>query len=258
MNAARIVLYGDFTCPWSYLASRRAAVLATDGVEVDWRAVEHEPWRPRRYPDSRLDCLREELARVRMALLPGETLPVSLAGLVPYTKAAVSGYAESTGAGVADYARLVLFDAFWRHGVDLGDATTIRTLLADAIRSGCSTSDPLQRWGFAPDVTGGPVTTTAWRLIRQWAREWRGTGKEIVPVLRVDDSAPIFGHDAVDRLSAELVRRGLDGLPAPVPEAPRTRHRRELASPFWISQTGDPWLRDYQRTHREPLFSTVG
>ena len=47
MTAERVVVYGDFNCPWSYLASRRAAVLAEDGVDVDWRAVEHEPWRPR-------------------------------------------------------------------------------------------------------------------------------------------------------------------------------------------------------------------
>ncbi len=258
MNADRLVLYGDFTCPWSYLASRRAAVLAADGVAVDWRVVEHEPWRPRRHPDVRLDCLREELARLRAALLPEENLPVSFAGFVPYTRAAVSGYAEAYGAGVADYAQRVLFDAFWLHGLDLGNATTVRTLVADAIRTGSTTSDPLRRWGFAPDVTGAPVTTTAWRLIRQWAGEWRDTGKEIVPVLVIDASAPMFGHDAVDWLGAELVRRGLSGRPVPGYEPPRVRDPLHLASPFWISQVGNPWLRDYQRAHREPLLPPAG
>lgn len=80
-----LVLYGDFNCPWSYLASRRAALLATDGVTVDWRAVEHDLRRPSRLSDGtvRLNCLREEMERVLAVLLPGEELPHALTASCP-------------------------------------------------------------------------------------------------------------------------------------------------------------------------------
>lgn len=252
-NTDRIVVYGDFNCPWSYLASRRAAVLAADGVEVDWRAVEHEPWRPRRFSDSsvRFACVREEMDRVLALLLPDEQLPYALAGFVPYTQASVSAYAEAYGAGVASKVRHLLFEAFWTHGLDLGDANVLRTLLVDAIRSGDSPSEMLRDWGYAVDVTGGPVTTTAWRLVRAWAAEWRDTGKEVVPVLLPAGGEPVFGVDAVEWLGAELLSRGLDPNPAPAMPS-RPAPRRDLPPLTWVSEFGGPWVRDYQRAHARP------
>src|SRR5438309_11493539 len=42
--AVKLVIYGDFNCPFSALASDRAARLeATGRVVVEWRAVEHDP-----------------------------------------------------------------------------------------------------------------------------------------------------------------------------------------------------------------------
>lgn len=39
-----LVIYGDFNCPFSALASDRAARLEGTGrVIVEWRAVEHDP-----------------------------------------------------------------------------------------------------------------------------------------------------------------------------------------------------------------------
>ena len=39
----RLVIYGDFNCPFSALASDRAARLERAAVaEVDWRAVAHD------------------------------------------------------------------------------------------------------------------------------------------------------------------------------------------------------------------------
>jgi 2-hydroxychromene-2-carboxylate isomerase len=265
-SADRVVVYGDFNCPWSYLASRRAAMLAAAGVEVDWRAVEHDPWRPKRFTDSstRFDCVQQEMDRVLAALLPGETLPYSLAGFVPYTRAAVSGYAEAYGAGVAARVRQLLFEAFWLHGFDLGAAEPVRTLLVDAIRSGGSTSKPLREWGYSVSVAGGPVTTTAWRLVTDWAAEWRAAGKETVPVLRVDGDEPCFGMDAVEWLGEELLRRGLEpgngprvaswaGSRRPVPPDPV----RDLASLSWVSQHGNRWLRAYRDAHRESLYPSA-
>lgn len=211
-TARKLRIYGDFNCPWSYLAERRARLLADHGIEVDWRAVEHDPRGPRPHGDTRFAGLREEMARVERALLPGELYPYSLTGFVPYTGAALSGYAEAYGAGVADQVHGLLFEAFWVHGLDIGEPRLVRTLLVDAIRSGRSDSELLRTWGYAVDVTGGPVTTTAWRLARQWRRDWQGCGKQVVPVLYVDDRGPVFGEDAVARLGEELLARGFQAL----------------------------------------------
>lgn len=248
-----IVLYGDFNCPWSYLASRRAAVLEAAGVAVDWRAVEHDPWRPRRFADSstRFACVREEMDRVLAALLPGEQLPFALAGFVPHTLPAVSGYAEAYRAGVGPAVRRLLFRAFWMHGMDLGAAETVRTLLADTVRSGASPSELVREWGYAVDISGGPLTTTAWRLVRGWADGWRDTEKEIVPTLVVDE-ATLFGEEAVEWLGQEVARRGLDPAAVPAPAVlPRPRISG-LTSRSWASQHGNRWLADYRAAHRRP------
>lgn len=197
-QAIGAVLYGDFTCPWSYLAYRRLAALRVKGLGFEFRAVEHDPWRA--HETSRREHLTEvqrEMDTVLGCLQPEEEYPYTLAGFVPHTKAAVSGYAEATAAGVADVAAPLLFEAFWRPGLDLSDPRVVRTLLADAIMGGSSPSDPLRRWGHAVDVTGGPMTTAGWRLVREWRGEWTGLGKEVVPVLVPHDEPPVFGVDAV-------------------------------------------------------------
>ena len=248
-----IVLYGDFNCPWSYLASRRVAVLEAAGVPVDWRAVEHDPWRPRRFADSstRFACVREELDHVRAALLPDEQLPFAPAGFVPRTVPAVSGYAEAYRAGVGPAARRLLFRAFWAHGVDLGSPETVRTLLADTVRGGSSPSELVREWGYAVDISGGPLTTSAWRLVRDWADGWRATEKEVVPTLVVDE-ATLYGEEAVAWLGEELTRRGLDPAAVPAPAAPPRPRVSGLASRSWASQHGNRWLADYRAAHRRP------
>lgn len=257
----QIVIYGDFSCPWSYLAARRAAVLAAAGVSVDFRAVQHDPRGARRLADrsTRFACLRTEMDHVVAQLLPGEELPYALAGFVPHTEAAVSGYGEAYAAGAGARVRDLLFEAFWMHALDLGDAHVVRTLLVDAVRSGSSPRGVIHEWGYAVDVTGGPVTTRAWRLVSGWAAEWRATGTEVVPVVIVGASAPLFGVDAVERLGAELLRRGLESCrPPTVPErAPGPYRDGDLASLSWVSQLGSRWMRDYQLAHRQPLFPSA-
>ena len=241
--ASHLLVYGAFTCPWSYLASRRAARLASDGVTVDWRAVRHEP-RPS------LPAVREELERVLALLLPGEQLPSALAGFVPATKAAVSGYAEAYAAGVGSRVARLLFDAFWVHALDIGSPETVRTLLVDDIRSGSSGSELLREWGYAVDITGGPLTTPAWRLVRRWAGDWSAAQARRSPVLVVDGGAPRSGPDAVRWLGDELLRRGLDVEEAPFPPGPRVGPRTDVAPSSWVSQQGNRWLRDHQQAHR--------
>jgi 2-hydroxychromene-2-carboxylate isomerase len=256
----RITLLGDFNCPFSYLASRRAAVLAAHGLRVDWHAVEHAPWVARRYTDSsvRFACLQEEVDKVRSLLLPREELPFAPAGFLPYTKAAVTAYAEAYAAGRAAEVRRLLFDAFWLHGTDLGNARTVRALLVDALRAASSRSEAVREWGYAVDVTGGPVSTRAWRLVRQWREEWLATGKETVPTVVVDGGETYFGLEALEWLAAELGRRGIEpgDVPPSAPARPRP-HVADLADHAWVSQHGNRWMRDFRDAATRPPFPHV-
>lgn len=141
---------------------------------------------------------------------------------------------------------------------DLGSPEAVRTLLVDAIRSGSSRNEPLHDWGYAVDITGGPLTTQAWRLIRTWVAEWHSTDKEIVPVLIVDGGAPYFGVDAVEWLGTELGRRALAVDQVPTRPDPPAKAHRDVASYSWVSQHGNRWMRDYQQAHHRPMFHRAG
>lgn len=210
----RLVLYGDFNCPWSYLASRRAALLAADGVEVDWRAVEHDGAHRRPLTQVpavpvRLGRLLEEMRQVLALLLPGEALPYALAGFVPYTGAAVAGYAEAYRIGAAAPVRELLFEALWLHAFDLDDPSVVHTLIIDTVRGGTATTEPLATWEYRDEGVAPESASEAGRLIDAWASEWSEGGNEIVPTL--DVGGRLFrGVHAVTWLGTELVRRGLD------------------------------------------------
>lgn len=241
-----LLLYGDFNCPWSYLASRRAAVLAAAGTAVDFRAVEHAPGAGGPGP---VQPLIEEMDRVLARLLPGEELPYDLAGFVPRSRAAIAAYAEGYAAGVADAVRRVLFEAFWVHGIDIGQAHVLRTLLVDELRSGASPSETVREWGYGVDVTGGPISTAAWRLSREWADQWRRTeGAEgTVPLLVVPDHPrPYVGLDAVDWLGEQVAALEPEVRPA-TPQAPARPGPTDLPSITWASSVGGGWLRRFER-----------
>jgi predicted DsbA family dithiol-disulfide isomerase len=239
------VLYGDFSCPWSYLAHSRLLRLRATGTTFELRAVEHDPWRarPSRSSDQALACLSEELDRVTALLLPGESLPLAPPHAVPHTRAAVSGYAEAFGAGVADLAAPRLFDAYWTRGTDLSSPAGVRSLLADAVVTGTSPSDPLRRWGHAVDVTGAPMTTTAWRLVRDWRDGWTAMEKEVVPVLVLPDGEHVYGVDAVEHLGRLVWTSGVDPSaeltwPEPGPRPPLDGYGRvqvlyPATAPVW-------------------------
>jgi 2-hydroxychromene-2-carboxylate isomerase len=251
------VLYGDFNCPWSYLASRRAALLAADGVEIDWRAVDHEAPRyrptpqpyqhsPRRAPAAqgpsqaadfeegpersstlpvRLGLLLEEMQQVLTLLLPSEELPYALAGFAPHTSAAVAAYAEAYQAGVAGRVRQVLFEAYWLHAFDLGDPAVVHTLIIDTVRSdtagtrGSPTTAALTDWEYGTGVTHEAGATTQ-RLLDRWGTECGEDGNRTIPTLVVDGEL-LRGVDAVPWLGAEAVRRGL--LPGVRPQPARAQ-----------------------------------
>lgn len=155
-------MYGDFSCPFSYLASHRVDALAEVGVEIDWRAVECEPSLPvtgRRLDGDDMRAVRGELEGL---LLPGENLEWRVPGFVPNTEGAVCGYAEAYGEGVADEVRRVLFGAYWLDGADIGSLDVLRRRLAGPIMRGNSPSLPLHDHGYAVSPSRGPITTGAW------------------------------------------------------------------------------------------------
>ena len=253
MSPGPVVVYGDFNCPWSYLAFRRARALVAAGVEVDWRAVEHDPWRPGRAADRsrRFDALHDEMDRVLGLLLPGEELPYDLTGFVPDTLAAVSAYAEARIAGAGWRVAEIIFESFWMHGIDIGRASVLRTVLADQLRGSASPSEAVREWGYPTDVTGGPISTAAWRLGLGWASEWGEDEKGIVPMLVLPDGRVLRGVDAVERLGGELLVERLVPVAPGVSSRPepgrRSDEARELPDLGWVTSTGGHWLGRYRQ-----------
>jgi hypothetical protein len=248
VRPSNVVIYGDFNCPWSYLAFRRSRLLAAAGVEIDWRAVEHAPWRPGSLDDrsEQYDDLLGEMDVVSRRLLPSEPFPYQLRGIVPRTAAAIAAYAEGYAASVAGPVRRRLFESFWLRGVDIGDPKVLRRLIIDELRGGTAASEPVRLWGMPVTPGGAPISTPAWRLVHQWAVQWRELDRQIVPLLRVDGGQPVFGVDAVEWLGDEVAARGVS-LDLPPEPAEEPLDGRDLPTQHWISANGGRWLARSQR-----------
>lgn len=218
-----MIIYGDFTCAMCYLASWRADLLDDTPDAVDWRAVEHQPSLPLtglRPGRPELEGRSSQWGAMDSLRMPGELVPGRSPSFVASTQAAVAGYAEAYGAGVAERARRALFRAYWVNGLDIGNPEVLRTALGDIIRSGHSTSRPLREWGYAVTSARGPVTTVAFHLIRDWREQWTELGAPREPVLVGTDGWTAHGGDVL----AELGRRveehstGRHDLPALAPK----------------------------------------
>ncbi len=126
-----VVIYGDFNCPYSSLASQHADLLDRTGLEVDWRSVEHDRSLP--LTGSRSDgdsaAWDRELAEVASLALPGEHVPAGPPALVSNTQAAVSAYAEAVSDGVAGELRRRVFTAIWEQGLHQSSAYEVRGLV---------------------------------------------------------------------------------------------------------------------------------
>lgn len=205
------VVYADFSCPACYLASLRVDRLLDAGRPVpDWRAVEHRPRLPvtgiRLEPSARA-TRTQELAGVRTLLQPGEQLPTAAPDILPNTGAAVAAYAEAYGAGVADLVRPLLFHSYWVEERDIGDPEVLRRLLPAAFARGRRTSDPIRDFGYAVTSQHGPVTTGAYRRIRDWQQQWLESGTAVTLTL-VTDSTTVSGTVVLEHLTAPPRPRG--------------------------------------------------
>lgn len=216
--AMTVTIYGDFNCPYSYLASQRADLLGRAGTEVDWRAVEHDLGLP--VTGSRSDSDRaawdRELTEVAALALPGEHAPAGPPVLISNTKAAVAACAEAVSDGVAGELRRRLFRAIWVQGLHLSSAYEVRRLVTGLMWPQEDISDRLaspdipslllrdpdlarivRRSGgtIAPD--GGPLTTAGWRRIGRWRQEWLALPSQVIPA--------VIGPD-------QVLRPGIEGL----------------------------------------------
>jgi 2-hydroxychromene-2-carboxylate isomerase len=245
-----LVVYGDFSCAMCYLASQRVDVLNSAGVAVEWRAIEHREELPvtgRRRDVDAQSAAERALADARALLQLGEQLPAAVPALVPKTQAAVSAYAEACGAEVEDEIRGLLFNAYWADRMDIGKPELLHTLLAGTFMRGMATSDPIREFGYAVSLSRGPITTRAWRLIREWRQEWQDLGRPELPILRNGPRVQ-FGVRALRRLAIEVSH-----APTPDGAGPRGKVGSRWRPPTtvrppatWVSQVGDPWARAFR------------
>jgi 2-hydroxychromene-2-carboxylate isomerase len=232
-----VIVYGDFNCPYSYLASQRADLLIRAGVAVDWRAVEHDRGLP--VTGSRSDRDRaawdRELAEVAAFAMSGEHVPAGPPSLISNTEAAVAAYAEAVSDGAADELRRRLFRAIWVQGLHLSSAYEVRRLVTEVMWPQEAITDRLaspdipslllrdpdlarivRRLGGTITADGGPLTATGWRRIRQWRQEWLALPSQVIPA--------VIGPDQVARPGIEGLRYLAALTSTAVPQPRLARH----------------------------------
>lgn len=175
----RLVVYGDFNCPYSCLASFRADRVVDAGVaEVEWRAVEHDPSIP--VPSNAAEgelraMLDREVAEVRGLLQPSEVFPIERPSVQPNTARAVAAYAAAA-VTERDELRRSLFAALWFDGLDTGDLGV------------------LHRLGAEPASAAPPLVST-------WRDAWLRLDRHLVPMLVLPDGYVSRGLGALARLA---------------------------------------------------------
>jgi 2-hydroxychromene-2-carboxylate isomerase len=176
---SRLIIYGDFNCPFSALASVRADVLlATGEYEIEWRAVQHDTAIPADGEAVEGDTAAE-LATEVATILDLSAHDVHLELLVPPVRpnTAAASTALAAASNQADLLRRRLFAAVWAEGRNLGD-------LAELDRVGATRRDN--------DVA------------RRWQGGFEALEKPITPSLVLPDGYVFPGLDALARL-ADLV-----------------------------------------------------
>lgn len=171
----RIVIYGDFNCPYSYLASVRADRLLENGaIDLEWRAVEHDPTIPstgQPVEGETATALAREIAEVLSVVGKQERFVIQQPLVRSNTAEAVARFASTAGQEAHELRRMI-FAAIWQGRQNVTSAGSVR------------------------DVTGrddaDPETATAWR------GAWLDFGPPWIPTLVVagGDQDVIRGLDA--------------------------------------------------------------
>jgi len=119
-----LVVYGDFNCPFSALASHRIDVLHDRGIaDVEFRAVEHSPRIPPdglAVVDQRRADLTAEVEQVLGLVTPADgKFRLRVPEVLPNTASMCQSYAATPAAAL----RRELFAAVWSDGVAKGVVT---------------------------------------------------------------------------------------------------------------------------------------
>jgi len=177
-----LVIFGDFNCPFSALASARAARLeGTGAVSVDWRAVEHDPTIPaagRPVVGALAGELAAELASIRERLAPGERLRLREPALLVNTSRVVAAYAAVPPARRGPV-RWQVYRAYWEDGVDIAAPGAVPAL---------------------GDPDAGNAEAARWRA------EWVSVSEGVVPTMVLPDGTAARGLEVLDRLRLALDR----------------------------------------------------
>ena len=177
----RLIIYGDFNCPFSALASVRADALQTagGGYEIDWRAVQHDTAIPSDGESVTGDTAAELATEVATIGELSADDDVRLELVVPpvrsNTAAASAGLAAAGGS--ADVLRRRLFAAVWAEGRNVGDPTE------------------LDRLG---------ITRRDDDIATRWQDEFEGLERPVTPSMVLPDGYVSRGLGALARL-AELI-----------------------------------------------------
>lgn len=184
-----MVVYGDFNCPYSYLASMRVDSLTERGVAVQWRAVEHDRSLPRGGTPTEPERARwlRELDDVAKLAIAGEHPAVAVADMTSNTEAAVAAFAGARTPQLGRLVRARLFEAIWVEHRNLSDPAEVARVLADV--------GPMARVSQAPSPAGHA-------LVRTWRAEWLSLSQGVVPTMLDADGAVLPGLDALARLAA--------------------------------------------------------
>lgn len=136
--------------------------------------------------------------------------------------------------------RRLLYAAYWVDGADIGSPEVLRRLLTGPMLRGDSPAWPLREYGYAVSVSGGPITTDAWRRMRAWREDWQRLDIMELPILVEDGHPPASGEAALRRLEQELLRSHA-GLDPELPDPARYPAMPLRPSPQWVSQVGGRW-----------------
>jgi 2-hydroxychromene-2-carboxylate isomerase len=231
-----MIIYADFNCPNCYLASQRADVLMRRGrVDVDWRAVEHDPGLPLagRGTQAGRPAWEAEVAELAGLAQPGEDVPAAPPPVISNTAAAVAAYAEAVSDGVQHDLRRHLFRAVWAEGRNLSSPHEVRNLVREIMTPPdrilphlvspdlpvrlLHEPDPeavMRRSGGTISMAGDPMTTAGYRRIRRWRHEWLALPGQVILAV-IDPGGGLHPGTAGLEYLASLVRATGAGNPAP-------------------------------------------
>lgn len=178
---SRLIIYGDFNCPFSAVASVRADALRAAGgaYDIDWRAVQHDPAIP--VGGERVEGeTAAELATEVAGILEFSAHDVHLQLLVPPVRSntAAASAAFAAAGDQADLLRRRFFAAVWAEGRNIADPTEL---------------DRLGAAGKRDDALAG-----------RWQGEFEALDQPVVPSLMLSDGSVCHGLDALAHL-ADLV-----------------------------------------------------